>query len=72
MQGTHLSFLGDIVTIMTDSESLSWPAIFDTSSRSGVSVSVLDIAHTNFMRRPHPRLKHNLELYFSGKTRKGE
>ena len=65
MQGTHLSFLGGIVTIMTVFESLSRPAIFDTSSGSGVGV--LDIAHTNFMRRPHPRLEHTLDLYFSEK-----
>ena len=65
MQSTHLSFLGDIVIITTSSESLSRPAIFDTSSGSGVGV--LDIAHTNFMRRPHPRLTRTLKLHFSEK-----
>jgi len=49
----------------TSSESLSRPAIFNTSSGSGVGV--LDIAHTNFMRRPHPRLIRTLKLYFSEK-----
>ena len=70
MQGTHPSFLEDIVTIMTGSDSLSRLPIFDTSSRSGVGA--LDIAHTNSMRRPYLRLKHTLKLYYSGKFRKDE
>jgi len=49
----------------TSSESLSRPAIFNTSSGSGVGV--LDIAHTNFMRRPHPRLTRTLKFHFSEK-----